>query len=161
MKNTKKGQAWGLDLIVASILFLGGIIFFYTYSLNLSNESEDIFSKLAYDGNTMSEALLSEGSPQNWNLTNVEKIGLLSHDKINETKLEMFYQLSVTDYQKTKSFFNIKYNYYLFFQKNMTINSLEIEGIGSFPTAPKNLIKITRLTIYKNKPDTLNIHIWE
>src|SRR3989338_6629598 len=130
MNKTKRGQAWGLDLIVATIIFTMGIIIFFIYSLNLSDDTEEILNNLNYAGNSIADNLLSEGSPLDWNSTNVKKIGLTSGNKINETKLERFYDLNITDYQKTKSLFNTKYDYYVFFPEPMIINSTSVEGIG-------------------------------
>ena len=48
----------------------------------------------------------------------------------------------------------------------MTINSAEVEGIGQ-PGADKeninalNLVKITKFTVYKNKPVTAYFYIWQ
>ncbi len=157
----KKGQAWGFDLIAASFIFIGGILLFYTYSINLSDETEDLIAGMNYEGSAIAESLLSEGIPSAWNASNVERIGLLDSGKINDEKLSNFYQLSIDDYQKTRSLFNTKYNYYISLEVNMSINSLEIEGIGSRALSPKNLLRITRLTIYKNKPVILNVDIWK
>ena len=157
----KGGQAWGFDAMMASIIFIAGIIVFYLYSLNLADQTDETLNKMLYDGNVIAESFLSEGAPDNWDSTNVQKIGLQTNNKINDTKLEIFYQLSIIDYQKTKLLLNTNYNYYVFFQENITIDEAQIEGIGSIPTNPKNLIKITRVTIYKDKPTTISIDIWE
>lgn len=157
----KGGQGWGFDAMMASIIFIAGIVVFYLYSLNLTDQTDETLNKMLYDGNVIAESFLSEGSPDNWDSTNVQKIGLQTKNKINDTKLERFYQLSMMDYQKTKLLLNTNYNYYVFFQENITISGAQIEGIGSIPTSPKNLIKIIRVTIYKDKPTTISIDIWE
>lgn len=158
----KKAQAWGFDLIIASIIFTAGIIIFYIYSLNLSDNTEETLNTLIYEGNSVANNLLSEGSPKDWTLDNVQEIGIHSKDKVNETKLYFFYLLSETDYQRTKSLFNTEYNYYIFFPDPININGTLIEGIGRVPPLDsKNLIKITRLTVYKEKPAILSVDIWE
>ena len=157
----KRGQAWGFDLMIASIIFISGIVVFYLYSLNLPNETEDIINALTYEGNLIAGALLSNGFPSNWDEGNVIIPGILTNNRINQTKLEEFYDLSINNYGKTKSLFNIKYEYYIIPSENFTINQNQISAIGQAPQNQKNLIKITRITIYKEKPITLNIHIWE
>jgi len=128
-------------------------------------ELEENMQNLFYDGEIITNTILSEGYPINWNETNVDKIGILSDNKINETKLERFYNLAQTDYEETKIIFNTKYNYYLFLDKNITINSVSIEGIGK-PGVNKNnintenLIKITRITVFENKPATAYLYVW-
>ena len=161
LKN-KKAQAWGFDLIMASMIFIAGILVFYLYTLNIPNQAENIINTLNYEGNIISDSLLSAGFPENWNNTNVISPGILSNNKINQTKLERFYNLSTSQYVLTKNLFNTKYQYYISTTpENLTIEGSEIPGMGSFPLNPESLIKITRVTIYEEKPITFNIYIWE
>lgn len=127
----------------------------------MPNEAEDIINKMNYQGNAISNSLLSEGYPLDWNGNNVATIGILSNERINQTKLERFSSLASADYIKTKFIFNTRYEYYVSLSENFTINGNEIEGIGKKPANPKNLIKISRLTIYNNKPITFNLEVWE
>jgi len=153
--TNKEGQAWGFDLIIASIIFTIGIATFFLYSLNYPVEGQETIDIFSYEGELIAENLLSEGFPQNWDENNVISIGLLNEGKINQTKLDRFINLSIQDYSRTKNLFNTKYNYYV------KILDTDVEIIGQQPSDPKNLIKITRYTIYQNKPVTLNVYIWE
>ncbi|MCH7568382.1 MAG: hypothetical protein IIA87_03090 [Nanoarchaeota archaeon] len=164
--RSKKAQAWGFDLIIASTLFLMGIVVFYFYSLNYPTEGGEILDSLFYEGDIIAGTLLSDGYPDNWDQNNVVRVGILTNDKINETKLERFYTLTNETltpggYAKTKSLFNTKYEYYVNFSTQMNISGGEIDGIGKQPTDTKNLIKITRFVSYQNKPTTLYVYIWE
>ena len=156
----KRSQAWGIDLVVAFIIFFIGLFVFYLYSLNYSS-GEDKLESLFYDGNLIANSILSEGSPLDWNSGNVIVFGILTGEKINETKLERLYSLSINNYSFTKSKFNTQYNYYFFLSENMTIQSQNIDGIGNKPVTYDNLIKINRFTIYRNKPITMSIYIWD
>jgi hypothetical protein len=166
MLNSKRSQGWGMDLMIALSIFLVGMVIFYIYSLNNPNEAKENIENLFYDGESLTNVLLSEGYPNAWNSTNVVGMGILSNDKINETKLERFYDLSQTEYERTKILFNTKYDYYFFLDEDMIINSIPVEGIGK-PGTTKinidaiNLIKVTRVTIYKNKPINAYLYIWE
>ena len=161
MKKSKHSQAWGMDLMIASIIFTMGIIVFYFYALNEPSEAEEKIDALFYDGKVIADSILSEGHPKDWNVGNVVAIGILSQNKINETKLERFYDLADDDYNKTKALFNTKYNYYFFLNETMFINGEEKPGIGRVPSNHKNLVKITRFTIYKEKPMAAYLHVWE
>ncbi len=160
-----KAQAWGFDLMIATALFLGGIIIFYIYSINYPIEGKKSFEELYYEGSVILDSLLSEGFPSDWNAINVVRIGILDDEKVNETKLERFYNLNNSDYQKTKSLFNTKYEYYFNFSEPITLssNGQVISGIGFEPisTSTTNLVKITRVSIYKNKPVSVNLQVWE
>ena len=157
----KRGQAWGFDLIVASMLFVSGIVVFYMYSLNSPEEATTSFGSLSSEGKIIADSLLSEGYPSNWNVTSVTRIGLLTNDKINESKLNEFYNLSTSNYYLTKSLFKTKYEYYVSFSPNIQIGNQSIDYIGYKPSSSKNLIRISRFTIYRNQPLTINIYIWE
>lgn len=164
----KSAQIWGLDIMMGLSLFLVGIMIFFIYTLNQSDETKESFDLLFYDGKILADNLMSSGHPQDWNSTNAVILGLTTDNKINETKLEQFYNIIYTEnnYTKTKRLFNTKYDYYFFLDENMTINSNSIEGIGK-PGISKNniesrnLVKITRFTIYQNKTLPLYIYIWE
>lgn len=163
--KSKKSQAWGIDLMVAFSIFLMGIFVFFIYSINYLGESKEILEDLAYDGKIITNAILSQGYPENWDETNVVKIGILNDNKINETKLEYFYNLAQNNYEQTKSLFNTRFDYFYFLDEDMTINSVDIEGIGKPGIDPdnidaENIVKISRYVIYKDKPMTAYLYVF-
>jgi len=163
-----KAQIWSLDIMAGIVLFLVGIIIFFTYSVNQSSQAEDNLGRLYYDGNIIADNLLSEGYPTNWNTENVVTLGLTTSKKINQTKLENLYEMIYiqNNYTETKNILNTEYEYYILLNEDMTINSNQIEGIGkpgvtSQNITSQNLIKITRYTIYQNKTTPLYLYIWQ
>ncbi len=149
-------------------LFLVGIMIFFIYSLNQPSQAKETFAFLNYDGKVIADNLLSQGYPNNWNPSNVITIGITSDSKINQSKLENLYQMIYVqnNYTKTKNIFNTEYDYYFFLSENMTVSSGKIEGIGKPGTTPNNinakdLIKITRFTIYENKTTPLYLYLWQ
>ncbi len=154
-----KAQAWGFDLFIAAIIFVGGIIFFYLYTLNASSDQEAL-PELIAEADMLATILLSEGVPPTWNTTTLSQIGLLTNNKINETKLESFYNLSIQDYKKTKAITRLRYDYYITFSEQITINGQQLNGIGLTPNTPNHLAKLSRLTIYKNKPISITVEVW-
>ena len=164
----KRAQIWGLDVMMAMSLFLVGIVVFFTYTLNNSTEGYNEFETLSYDAKNIANNLMLEGYPENWNETNVEIIGISTNNKINQSKLEELYKIVYTnnDYEITKDLFNTRYDYYIYFDFNMTINGTSVDGIGKPGTIKdsidsRNLIKITRFTIYENKTTPLYVITWE
>jgi hypothetical protein len=156
----KKAQGWGFDLIIALTLFMGGVLVFYLLSLNSYDETNDIIKSLSYESRIVSDSLLSPGYPEDWTSSSVTRIGIMTNSKINETKLEQFYQMSKTNYQLTKVLLNTNNEYYFFFSEPMIINGSQVNGIGMTNNSQSNLIKITRYTIYQDKPVTVNLYIW-
>lgn len=154
--------------MAAMMLFLVGIMVFFTYTLNQPGEAQENFELLFYDGRVIADSLMSSGYPQKWDSSNIVTLGITDNNRINETKLESLYNMIYTDnnYSYTKNLLNTRYDYYIFLDENMTINSNQVEGIGK-PGATKNnidarnLIKITRFTIYQNKTTPLYLYIWE
>jgi len=164
MKINNKAQAWGIDLMMALVIFSMGIVVFYIYSLNTPGEAQEAIEKLFYDGKIIANTILSEGYPENWIVGDVKKPGILNKKKINDTKLERFYDLIETPggYSQTKRLFDTRYDYYFFLDTNMIIDGEVVEGIGKndYENA-RNLIKITRFVVYQNKPMTAYLYVWE
>jgi len=159
--DLKKGQAWSFDVMVAAGIFIIALVSFYFYALNYNSESDNFYKSLVQEGNVIGENLLSSGSPNNWTTVNVIKIGLLTGNEIDDEKLETFYNLSLTDYQREKKLLNTKYDFYINFSQPMVINGNNVNLIGNYNPNPENLIRVSRFAIYKNTPTTIYIHVWE
>jgi len=152
--------------MVALIIFSIGIVLFYVYSLNAPGEAQESMERLFYDGKIIANTLLSEGYPLDWNtyLDSVQKTGILTDGKIDEDKLEKFYGLTQDNegYKKTKRLFDTTYEYYFLLDTNMIIDRESVEGIGrSDYENAKNLVKVTRYTVYQNKPMAIYVYAWE
>ena len=130
MLKSKKAQGWGIDLMIAVVIFSIGLTVFFIYSLNSPGEGKENIELLFYDGEIIANTLLSPGYPKGWDEENVINIGITTNGKINETKLERFYNLAEDNYEKTKLLFNTKYDYYFFISESIIINGGSIEGIG-------------------------------
>lgn len=166
--RNSRGQIWGLDLIAGVTLFTIGIVIFFIYSINQPGEAEGNFEPLLYEGKIIANNLMSEGYPLDWDSNNAITIGISNDNKINETKLGRIYDMIYIDnnYTRTKKLLDTQYDYYFSINGNMTINGTQIEGVGKPGTtietiSSKNLVKITRFTIYQNKTTPLYIYIWE
>jgi hypothetical protein len=151
--------------MVAVAIFTIGFLIFYFYAFNNPNESKEIIESLEYDGKIISNMILSEGNPSDWTSSNVFKIGILTGNIINQSKLDEFYYLTQIDYEHTKLMFNTKYDYLFFLESNMTVNSTNVDHIGMHSVDKnnidtKNLIKITRFTSYDGKPTSAYLYIW-
>ncbi len=159
--NKKRGQAWGFDLIIGSILFAIGVIGFYFFAINSQQEQYDKLEELNYAATSLADTLLSEGLPNEWDSDNVVRIGITSNSKINQTKLERLYNLSLQNYEITKNKFNIIKEYYIIFKDPFKINDIDISSIGKNPQNQNNMIKQTRLSVYKDRPITIEVYIWD
>jgi hypothetical protein len=163
-----KAQIWSLDVMVGTALFLTSIMIFFIYSFNQPSEARESLDLLTYDARSVAQDLLSEGYPTNWTSSNVTKIGLTTSNKINQSKLQELYNMIHIqgNYQLAKNKFQTGYDFYFFLSENMTVSTGPIQGIGKPGTTPENidakdLIKITRYTIYQNKTTPLYLYLWQ
>lgn len=111
----KKGQAWVQDAIMSIIIMIIIFSIFLTGYFNISKKNGN-FDTVDSDNRIISEYLMLEGTPIDWNETNVLRIGILNEDySLNETKLEKFYNITITDYDRSREFLNTKSDYIVFF----------------------------------------------
>lgn len=158
----KEGQAWGMDLTFAAMIFIAGIVAFYLYTINYKSSEGSEVDEARFEADLIAASLLSEGIPSSWTTTTVSKIGVINEGKINETKLAMVYNMSQLDYSRTKNLFGIRYDYFINLSETMVIEGTARAGIGREPNqSAKNTIKITRFTNYQNKPVTLEVSAWK
>ncbi len=162
--KSNKAQTWGIDLVIAMTIFSIAIIIFFLYSINFAGYETTEFKSLDYDAEIIADSILSPGSPENWTTDSVVIPGILTNNQINQTKLDNLKTLTSTqeNYQTTRLKFSTKYDFY-FFLKDSPNN-----GIGKPNTDPEtiadekeNLVKITRFTIYENKPKTVYLYLWD
>lgn len=153
--HKKRGQAWSFDLLIAGILFMGGIVAFYLYARSGPADAEATITYLKDAGEAISLSLMSEGLPEDWDGVNVVKIGLLTESKIDEDKLTRFTTLASSDYERTQQLFGTTAHYYV----NLS-DTPEVQGIGREPLNYSNLFRVTRFSVYKNTPVTLQIYVW-
>lgn len=157
--TSTKGQIWGIDLMIAMTIFLFGIILVYVYAINFNNNSEDILRELNAEAILVSSLILSEGNPESWNIDNVEIPGILSSNRLNQTKLEDFYSLSQNNYPNLKKMLGAKNDFYFSFD-GLVVGGELIGGVGKFPDDSSNLIKIERIIVSDNKPVKFTLYIW-
>jgi len=164
-----KAQVFSLDLIIAVLVFGSAILIYYKNITNLSDQDEELLDDLLIDAKSISNSLVSQGYPYNWNKDNVVRIGITDNNRINETKLEQF---SMIPYNEGRKLFGTAYNYYVFFRdkdNNILPFNESLEGIGkpgvnstNIQTVenPKKLVKVTRLIVKESDIKKMVIYLW-
>jgi len=137
--KTKKAQAWSLDIVIATVIFLTGIIVLYVYAINYLGQSDDQLEQLFYEGNLASELILSE-----------EDFGIIFDNQVNQTKLNE-YNLN---YPEKKNLLGVTSNFYF------TLDDVNYFGSVN-TTSVEDLIQITRITVYNYKPTKFQLFIWK
>ena len=159
--STKKAQVWYIDFMVGIMIFIIVIVIYFEYINNLSEREENIVDDLIINSKAISNSLVSEGYPSDWNSTNVVRIGITDNNqRINKTKLERYINMSYID---TKTKFRTPYNYYIFLEyKNgskIQLNNSDYYGY-QYPNA-KRLVQITRRLIYESEIVRMGVQVWQ
>ena len=157
----KRGQGWGFDVMIASMIFAVALITFYFFALNYGKNNQTSTNDLMQEANVLADNILTEGIPREWNQTSVTALGILTKNRINETKLEQWYTLSQENYPFTKVLLNIKSNYFVNFSESMYIGNEQVQGLGLKPEENSTIFRVSRFTTYREKPITLYVIIWK
>ncbi|MCK4730059.1 MAG: hypothetical protein KAT28_01965 [Candidatus Aenigmarchaeota archaeon] len=107
-----KGQIFSFDFLIACsifILVLAILISHIGYNTMQLNELKEK-RELTQSGYKLSEIFFMEGYPKNWNVSNVEIIGLQTNNRIDWNKLK---ELENLGYQKSLILLGLKYDYNL------------------------------------------------
>ncbi len=156
----KRGQAWGFDLEIAAAIFITGIIAFYLFTFNYQGVQNSPNEDIVYEASTVADSLLSTGLPDNWNSTSVIKIGIVSSNKLDQQKIDSFYNLSETDYNRTRALLRTQFNFFVNISDTLYANGQVIDGIGHVPSENATVFRVSRFTSYQNKPVTLYVLLW-
>lgn len=151
-----------MDITLAAMIFVMGIVIFYLYTLNYKTSERNEIEEARYEAGLVASSILSEGNPPDWTALTVTKIGLMSNGQLSDIKITQLYDLAYADYGQTKQLFGARYEYFINLSEKIIIGGEPVPGIGRIPDASaQNTIKITRLTNYHNKPVTVEVSAWK
>lgn len=147
------------------MIFIGALIFFYIYSINLTDIEEKTLQNLIRNAEIVSDNLVSPGIPLDWTTTDVLLIGITDEEKrLRVEKLEQFDNLALNNYSKSKKLLSTKNNYYVFFEdknaKRVKINNIDYIGRDYDLDSPKNIIKVYRFIIYNSTILRMGVYVW-
>ena len=169
MYNKKnRGQVWTMDFVIGIMLFM--IVVFLAVKIILTVYPTENHIQVYRDAVHLSDNLLSEGYPQDWNTTNVILPGIASNNRINNTKLDLFKGI---EYQRVKTLLHVTSDFVFFISNSTTtINtgqclygynlSTEINCKPILTTVKYDtLARIDRMVIYNSTVYTLTVYAWE
>ncbi|MCD6464636.1 hypothetical protein J7L02_03900 [Candidatus Woesearchaeota archaeon] len=163
----RKSQISSLDLMISLLVVSIVLIFSFKQLFNVLQSNE--FSKLSREAASISSYLLSEGYPKNWTNETVVRIGLLSNNRINVSKLNTFLSM---DYNKTKLYLNAFHDYAVVFSN--ASSPLTSIGCGKAPAYInpcnitqsfqslnlKNLVIVYRLAVFNHSIVKVTVYEW-
>ena len=103
----KKGQVVVIGFILTVVLFILVISLFYSQFNSIFADESD-YPDIKGDSEHVSNLLLTEGYPPDWETDTVMKLGILDGDVISLRKLENF---SKIPYYRSKLLLGVKYDY--------------------------------------------------
>jgi hypothetical protein len=162
-----KGQASTTDFIVGLVLLIVGVLIGLTFVMNLQEPSR--FVSVKQEALVASDYLLSQGFPIHWTNQTVIRVGLLSGDQLNQTKLK---ELNVLPYPRVRSLLTMNTQIYGYFEDNNGVIKIVDCGFGSpdvvvdadcNPQVPvaDNVVKITRFVAYNDSIVRLVVITWD
>jgi len=153
----KDAQPWSLDFIIAVFLFMTVVVFYFKYASEQFDETALDFEELQMDSEAISDSLLTQGYPVDWNSSNVKRIGICDNGyAINQTKLEQFIALS-SDYNLTRKLFGTRNQYY-FFITNPEGGILAQAGVNGTSSM---LASAERVVLYNNTLYRITVYAWK
>jgi len=163
----KKGLVWTTDFIIGMMLFI--LIVFVALRIVFSMYPSEDHIIVYRDAVHLSDRLLSEGYPPDWNTTNVILPGIAENNRINATKLSRFKNL---DYYHAKTLMHMTSDYIFFIRNSTDIINISQCVYGYNLTTDENctpmlgtitynnLARIDRLIIYNSTVISLTIYAW-
>lgn len=159
--QSKKSQVWYTDFMVGVLIFFIVIIIYYDFAYGFNQDSGEITSDLMMDAKAISSSLITKGSPENWNESNVKTIGITDgKQRIVYEKLSRFGNLSY-GFSKTKLRTPYDYYFYLEYPNGTRISFDGKESVGSGLNKSKNVVSIDRIVIYDSKLARMVVKVWD
>lgn len=142
---SKKSQIWFTDFVIGMLIFSFMLVTYYIYMANLPVGNKDNIDLYIENSKTLSSALLSSGSPYDWNNETVEVIGIANKNyEVNVTKLIEF---SNINYNQTKRYLGTNYDYVMFFL-NESGNVTNVGGVCGIGLPDVNITYDIRSAYY-------------
>lgn len=159
-----RGQTVTLDFTISIIIFifvLFTMIPVFGYVNSQIEASENIRYMQSYSLR-LSDSLMGEGSPRDWNESSVKSLGLSSDNALNSTKILAMLEMN---YTKVRDIISIN-NYRFYFSVSDADGSVVNLGgrnlsYGEEIASPENVVKIQRITILNHSIVLMNIFVWD
>ena len=172
---------WIGDVALSIILFTAACIIAFGIVMNSFSQGSE-FSEVRSDASKISEFLMSDGIPSDWNQSSIIRPGILTSNRINHTKVQAAMALSNSSYSLMQASLQtghdfavtvedrngqmISFDGYCVIGKQGSItNGTNSSGYCNTPVfnsiSSSNLAKITRIAIYNSTLVRVKVYVWE
>jgi len=164
----KKAQVSTVDFIAGFLIVVTALILASNIVFTLQEKTS--FSEVQDFAIAVSESLMSEGYPFDWDNDSVIKLGLLTNDSLDFAKL---LELDDLSYERMKATLTFPYELYWYFQNNSGVVNITACGYGSpevsvdaltcepSVSAERNLVRVQRILVYNNSLLTMEVLVWD
>ncbi|MBN1793145.1 hypothetical protein JW826_05670 [Candidatus Woesearchaeota archaeon] len=178
---SRKGQVWIMDVTVSLILFSAAAIIAFNILLNTFS-SNTSFGELKKDAIKISEYLLAEGTPADWDETTIIRPGLATLGRINESKVTLGMNMTNASYEAMKPRLQTLHDFLVVFEGsdgdliefgdfctfgspdvdvNYTLTpSLDCHYLNFTSTVYDDLVVINRFAVYDSSIVRMVVYVW-
>lgn len=148
----KQGQYIAFITLVMIFIFIT-LVFTFADSISRAlTVDEDTFQLVQRENNRIGNTLLQPGYPTNWNDQNVERIGLTTNNRLNQSKIN---KAKATDYNEFQNLLGANYDVHINISAGQTGS---FQTIGRINSDADIIVTTTRKVIdTSGKARTLNI----
>jgi len=153
----KKSQIWYMDLIISIVIVILFVsIFLYTLSNRTTKSNDSLIDHASY----ISEILMSQGSPINWDENNVRRPGIIKENwRVDVELLEKLYSLDIS---KMRQVFNSEKNFVIEVFNGTNVMSFSLKNYtGRRNPNPNQISSISRYALYENDVIEVRVSVWE
>ncbi|MBD3155263.1 MAG: hypothetical protein GF368_01245 [Candidatus Aenigmarchaeota archaeon] len=153
-----KGQALSYDFFISCIIFvlIITIIFsLFRYSNTQISDNQEI-NQITRTSQQLSELWMREGSPRDWDSSNIIDLGLMSNSRFNQTKLN---QLEDIGYSEVKNIAGV--GFYEFYLKIYNSDNNTIFDFGLYPLDSEFISKSQRFGILNSTIVFVDTVVWK
>ncbi|MBW2996247.1 hypothetical protein KY332_03030 [Candidatus Woesearchaeota archaeon] len=161
MMEENKAQVWYTDFMIGIMIFFIVIMIYFAYAHNVSQDPNEITSELLMDAKAISSSLVTQGSPSDWNQSNVNVIGITDGDqRLVQEKLDMFVNMT---YSQAKTKLRTPYDFYFYLEdlEGNRISLGENDWFGKNASNADNAVFITRVVVYESELINMVVNVWQ
>jgi hypothetical protein len=160
-KRRKEAQVWFFDFMIGVLIFSSAIIIYFNTREDFSDAREIFLEDLVTRSKIATEDLMSIGYPENWNATNLTRIGLIGDDKkIDVSKITQFYNLTPSMARNYLGLEGARYFVFIEYLNDSVISFNGYNHSGESPEEDSIVVQTTRLSVYNSSIVRLRFLVW-
>jgi hypothetical protein len=164
-KCKKRGQLWSIDLVIAVIIFLMGLFFFYKFAFTTQTTQADTLNDLTLHAEIVSSFIMSPGDPADWTNETVNSLGITDGNfRLQQDKVQRFFNMMPDEYNRTRRLLSTSKHYQIRFVDNVgmpvVVGNVSSIGLNSTQINPESIVALTRFGFYNSQIVQVMVEVW-